>query len=50
VKDRLVPALAAAAVVACVPPAVLHFVGHQKVYFGGSIHFFAVALSSSASS
>jgi hypothetical protein len=36
--------LAAAAVVACVPPAVLHFVGRQKVYFGGGIHFGAVAV------
>src|SRR5262245_39607803 len=40
--------LAASAVVACVPPAVLHFVGHQKVYFGGGIHFFAVALGAGA--
>jgi HD-GYP domain-containing protein (c-di-GMP phosphodiesterase class II) len=40
--------LAAAAVVACVPPAVLHFVGHQKVYFGGSIHFTAVAFGAAA--
>jgi HD-GYP domain-containing protein (c-di-GMP phosphodiesterase class II) len=40
--------LAAAAVVACVPPAVLHFVGRQKVYFGGGIHFAVVALGASA--
>jgi hypothetical protein len=44
VKDRLIPTLAAAAVVACVSPAVPHFVGHQKVYFGGGTHSFAVAL------
>ena len=42
--DRLVPRLALAAFVACVPPALLHFVGHNKVYFGGWIHFSAVAL------
>ena len=40
--------LAAAAVVACVPPAVLHFVGREKVYFGGGLHFFVVALGAGA--
>lgn len=40
--------LAAAAVVACAPPAVLHFVGRQKVYFGGGIHFGVVALGAGA--
>jgi HD-GYP domain-containing protein (c-di-GMP phosphodiesterase class II) len=48
VKDRLVPTLAAAAVLACVPPAVLHFVGRQKVYFGGGIHFGVVAVGAAA--
>ena len=36
--------LALAAFVACVPPALLHFVGREKVYFGGGIHFWGVAL------
>jgi len=44
VADRLVPRLALAAFVACVPPALLHFVGHNKVYWGGWIHFGAVAI------
>ncbi len=35
--------LALAAFVACVPPAVLHFVGRDKVYWDGWIHFGAVA-------
>jgi putative nucleotidyltransferase with HDIG domain len=36
--------LALAAFVACVPPALLHFVGRDKVQFGGSVHFWGVAL------
>ncbi len=36
--------LAAAAFLACVPPALLHFVGRETVYFGGGIHFWGVAL------
>ncbi len=36
--------LALAAFVACVPPAILHFVGREKVYFGGGVHFWGVAL------
>jgi len=36
--------LALAAFVACVPPALLHFVGREKVYFGGGVHFWGVAL------
>jgi HD-GYP domain-containing protein (c-di-GMP phosphodiesterase class II) len=43
VRDRLVPTLALAAFVACVPPALLHFVGSHKVYWGGYAHFGAVA-------
>jgi len=35
---------ALAAFVACVPPALLHFVGRQAVYFGGTVHFFGVAM------
>ena len=35
---------ALAAFVACVPPALLHFVGRNEVYFGGNVHFFGVAL------
>jgi hypothetical protein len=35
--------LALAAFVACVPPAVLHFVGRDKVYWDGWVHFSAVA-------
>jgi putative nucleotidyltransferase with HDIG domain len=35
--------LAFAAFVACVPPAVLHFVGRDKVYWDGWVHFTAVA-------
>ena len=41
--DRLIPRLALAAAIACVPPAVLHFVGRDKVYWDGWIHFGAVA-------
>lgn len=44
VRDRLVPMLALAAFVACVPPALLHFVGREKVMFGGGIHFWGVAV------
>ncbi len=36
--------LALAAFVACVPPALLHFVGRDKVQFGGTVHFWGVAL------
>lgn len=36
--------LTLAAIAACVPPALLHFVGHEKVYFGGYVHFGAVAV------
>lgn len=35
--------LAAAAFLACVPPALLHFVGREKVLFGGGLHFWGVA-------
>jgi HD-GYP domain-containing protein (c-di-GMP phosphodiesterase class II) len=40
--------LAAAAVVACAPPAVLQIVGRHAVYFGGGIHFGVVALGAGA--
>jgi putative nucleotidyltransferase with HDIG domain len=43
VHDRLIPRLALAAFVACVPAAILHFVGRDKVYWDGWIHFGAVA-------
>ena len=43
--DRLVPALAAVAFAACLPIALLHFVGKQEVDFGAGVHFVAVALS-----
>ena len=36
--------LALAAFVACVPPALLHFVGREEVSFGGPMHFWGVAL------
>ena len=36
--------LGVAAVAVIVPPALLHFVGHEKVYIGGWIHFGAVAV------
>ena len=41
---RTIPLLAAAAFVAIVPAALLHFVGREKVYIGGWIHFGGVAL------
>jgi HD-GYP domain-containing protein (c-di-GMP phosphodiesterase class II) len=48
VSERLIPALAAAAFVSIVPPAVLHFVGGETVSFGGTLHFGAVALGAAA--
>jgi len=42
--DRRVPVLALATVAAVVPPALLHFVGHEKVLFGGWTHFIGVAV------
>jgi HD-GYP domain-containing protein (c-di-GMP phosphodiesterase class II) len=44
VRARLLPLLGAGAFVACVPPALLHFVGREKVLFGGGLHFGAVAV------
>jgi len=44
VPIRTIPLLAAAAFVAIVPAALLHFVGREKVYIGGWIHFGGVAL------
>ena len=41
---RSIPLLAAAAFVAVVPAALLHFVGREKVFIGGWIHFGGVAL------
>ena len=41
---RSIPLLAAAAFVAVVPAALLHFVGREKVLFGGWIHFGGVAV------
>jgi putative nucleotidyltransferase with HDIG domain len=43
VQIRTIPVLGAAAFAAIAPPALLHFVGHEKVYIGGWIHFSAVA-------
>ncbi len=43
-RDRLVSTLALAAAVACVPPALLHFVGKQEVYWSGALHFGSVAI------
>jgi len=42
--DRRIPVLALATVAAVVPPALLHFVGHDKVIIGGWTHFIGVAL------
>src|SRR6187551_3132944 len=42
--DRRIPVLALATVAAVVPPALLHFVGHDKVLIGGWTHFIGVAL------
>jgi putative nucleotidyltransferase with HDIG domain len=44
VPIRTIPLLAAAAFAAIVPAALLHFVGREKVYIGGWIHFGGVAL------
>jgi putative nucleotidyltransferase with HDIG domain len=44
VSRRAFPQLAAAAFVAVVPAALLHFVGREKVLFGGWTHFLGVAL------
>jgi HD-GYP domain-containing protein (c-di-GMP phosphodiesterase class II) len=43
-RERSLPMLAAAAFAACVPPALLHFFGSEKVYIGGWIHFGGVAV------
>ncbi len=43
-RDRGVPILALAAAAAVVPPALLHFVGRNKVLIGGWIHFGGVAV------
>ena len=42
--NRTIPLLGAAAFAVIVPPALLHFVGREKVYIGGWIHFGGVAL------
>jgi len=42
--DRRIPVLALATVAAVVPPALLHFVGHDKVIIGGWTHFIGVAV------
>ena len=41
---RSIPLLAAATFAAILPPALLHFVGREKVFIGGWIHFGGVAL------
>ena len=43
-STRTIPLLAAAAFLAIVPVALLHFVGREKVYIDGWIHFAGVAL------
>jgi len=43
-SNRTIPLLGAAAFVAIVPVALLHFVGQETVYIGGWIHFGGVAL------
>jgi HD-GYP domain-containing protein (c-di-GMP phosphodiesterase class II) len=43
-RERLIPLLAFAAFLACVPPALLHFVGRDAVSIDGWIHFTGVAL------
>jgi len=43
VGTRSLPLLAAAACAAVVPPALLHFVGREKVFIDGWVHFGAVA-------
>jgi putative nucleotidyltransferase with HDIG domain len=43
-RDRLIPVLVFAAFVACVPPALLHFVGRNEVDWGGWAHFGTVAV------
>ncbi len=40
--------IVAAAVAAVIPPALLHFLGSEKVYIGGWIHFGAVAVGATA--
>jgi HD-GYP domain-containing protein (c-di-GMP phosphodiesterase class II) len=45
-EERLHPAFAALAFAACVPVALLHFVGRQQVSFGDGVHFATVAFSS----
>jgi putative nucleotidyltransferase with HDIG domain len=44
VKNRTIPLLGTAALMAIVPVALLHFVGHDKVLIEGWIHFVGVAL------
>jgi HD domain-containing protein len=44
VATRSIPLLATAAFAAIVPAALLHFVGREKVFIGGWIHFGGVAL------
>lgn len=41
---RSIPLLSLAALAAVLPPALLHFVGREKVYVDGWVHFGAVAL------
>ena len=41
---RTIPLLSAAAFLAIVPAALLHFIGREKVYIGGWIHFGGVAV------
>lgn len=47
-RHRPYPLLVAAATAAVLPPALLHFVGRDKVYIGGWIHFGAVAVGAAA--
>ncbi|HUG63881.1 MAG TPA: hypothetical protein VMK83_01555 [Gaiellaceae bacterium] len=45
--SRSIPLLAAAAFAAIVPAALLHFVGREKVFIDGWVHFGGVALATS---
>jgi hypothetical protein len=43
VRNRTIPFLGVAALAAIVPPALLHFIGREKVFIDGWVHFGAVA-------
>jgi HD-GYP domain-containing protein (c-di-GMP phosphodiesterase class II) len=47
-RERLVPLIALGAALAAIPGALNHFVGGQKVYIGGPVHFWAVGVTALA--